>query len=131
MSIRDRVSALVRPRHRAKYLRFEANLSKYAQSLGLASVARQILIRKYLAKPYEVDIEVTSICDADCIMCPRRAMRRKQGPMDFALFRKIVDEAVELGVHELALNGYGRFLRLGMLRIISPILGRRAAQSGS
>lgn len=34
-------------------------------------------------------------------------MRRKVGPMDFDLFKKIVDEAVALDVQELYLNGYG------------------------
>jgi radical SAM protein with 4Fe4S-binding SPASM domain len=64
-------------------------------------------MKSYLARPQEIDIEVTSSCDADCIMCPRKAMSRNVGPMNLALFKKIVDEAVSLGVRELQLNGYG------------------------
>jgi len=65
------------------------------------------LIKPYLARPYEVDIELTNACDADCIMCPRKQMRRKVGPMDLSLFKKIVEECVELNVRELIVNGYG------------------------
>ncbi|HEY6213071.1 MAG TPA: radical SAM/SPASM domain-containing protein, partial [Vicinamibacterales bacterium] len=71
-----------------------------------------MLLRGYLARPDEIDIEVTSGCDADCIMCPRRAMRRTPGPMAMPLFRKIVDEAIALGVRDLVLNGYGEIATL-------------------
>ena len=46
-------------------------------------------LRKYMKRPEEIAIEITSTCDAGCIMCPRRGMRRKQGPMELNLFRKI------------------------------------------
>jgi MoaA/NifB/PqqE/SkfB family radical SAM enzyme len=75
-------------------------------------VLKPILLRGYLARPEEIDIEVTSSCDADCIMCPRRAMRRNPGPMPMPLFRKIVDEAIALGVRDLVLNGYGEIATL-------------------
>lgn len=75
-------------------------------------LARPLLMRRYLRRPEEVDIEVTSSCDADCIMCPRRRMSRNPGPMALPLFRKIVDQAVELGVRDLVLNGYGEISTL-------------------
>jgi radical SAM protein with 4Fe4S-binding SPASM domain len=76
-------------------------------SLAAVKYLEPLLIKSYLARPHEIDIEVTSSCDADCIMCPRKAMSRKVGPMDLTLFKKIVDEAVSLDVRELHLNGYG------------------------
>jgi MoaA/NifB/PqqE/SkfB family radical SAM enzyme len=77
---------------------------------------KPLLMRPYLRRPDEVDIEVTSSCDADCIMCPRKRMSRQPGPMALPLFRKIVDEAVSLGVRELVLNGYGEISTLRNFR---------------
>lgn len=79
---------------------------------ALGRLAGPLLVRRYLARPDEIDIEVTSSCDADCIMCPRRRMRRRPGPMPLSLFTKIVDEAVALGVRDLVLNGYGEIATL-------------------
>ncbi len=46
--------------------------------------------------PLEVGIEITNRCNLSCIMCPHPEMVaqkiRPQGTMDFALFKKIVDE---------------------------------------
>jgi hypothetical protein len=78
----------------------------------LGRAVRPLLLRRYLSRPEELDIEVTSSCDADCIMCPRRGMTRAQGPMRLPLFQKIVDEAVDLGIPELVLNGYGEISTL-------------------
>lgn len=61
---------------------------------------RFLLLKSYLRResvtkgfPVELSIEVTNHCNADCIMCPREKMTREKGFMDFALFKKIVDEA--------------------------------------
>lgn len=42
--------------------------------------------------PNYIVIETTNSCNLDCVMCPRGTMKRKVGFMDFALFRKIIDE---------------------------------------
>ncbi len=58
-----------------------------------------------LAKPTIFQIESTNHCPMNCVMCPRQYMKRKKGFMDFALFKKIVDQ----------LNGYmgkTEFIRL-------------------
>jgi sulfatase maturation enzyme AslB (radical SAM superfamily) len=42
--------------------------------------------------PDIVQIESTNLCNAKCVFCPRDEMHRRQGVMDFDLFRKVVDE---------------------------------------
>ena len=57
--------------------------------------------------PEIVQIESTNICNAKCVFCPRDDMHRKQGIMTVELFRKIVDEAVELGITHIRMHNYG------------------------
>lgn len=59
------------------------------------------------ALPEIVQIEGTNICNAKCVFCPRDEMDRKQGVMDMALFRKIVDECAALGIQHVRLHNYG------------------------
>lgn len=57
--------------------------------------------------PEIVQIESTNICNAKCVFCPRDDMERKQGIMDMALFKKVVDECVELGIEHVRMHNYG------------------------
>jgi MoaA/NifB/PqqE/SkfB family radical SAM enzyme len=57
--------------------------------------------------PEIVQIESTNICNAKCVFCPRDDMHRKQGVMDMALFRKIVDECATLGIEHVRMHNYG------------------------
>jgi MoaA/NifB/PqqE/SkfB family radical SAM enzyme len=57
--------------------------------------------------PEIVQIESTNICNAKCVFCPRDEMGRKQGVMDMALFRKIVDECAALGISHVRMHNYG------------------------
>src|SRR3954454_11939459 len=57
--------------------------------------------------PDIVQIESTNLCNAKCVFCPRDDMHRQQGVMDMALFRKIVDECVTLGVTHVRVHNYG------------------------
>lgn len=107
MRVRRMIGNLMKPETRSHLIDIERHLQHIFAKYGVARLARPFLMRSYISRPEEIDIEVTSNCDADCIMCPRRSMRRRPGPMDFGLFKKIVDEAVELDVKELYLNGYG------------------------
>jgi Iron-sulfur cluster-binding domain/Radical SAM superfamily len=107
MSIRSFVASLVPPATRGYLIDLEVGFRQSFVASKLAKYLGPHLIKPYLERPHEIDIEVTSSCDADCVMCPRKAIRRKIGPMDLNLFKKIVDEAVALRVPELHLNGYG------------------------
>ena len=57
--------------------------------------------------PEIVQIESTNICNAKCVFCPRDEMHRRQGIMSLDLFRKIVDECVELGITHVRVHNYG------------------------
>ena len=57
--------------------------------------------------PEIVQIESTNICNAKCVFCPRDEMHRRQGIMTVNLFRKVVDECVELGITHVRMHNYG------------------------
>ena len=102
---RNLIASLISPPVRGRLIGLEIRVKQSAVGSRVARYFEPQLIKPDLARPHEIDIEVTSSCDADCIMCPRKSIRRKVGPMDFDLFKKIVDEAVALDVQELHLNG--------------------------
>ena len=54
-----------------------------------------------------MQIEATNICNAKCTFCPRDDMKRRQGIMDMALYRKIVDECAALGIGHVRMHNYG------------------------
>ena len=49
-------------------------------------------------------IETTNICNADCIFCAYQHQKRDTGVMDDLLFKKLIDEYVELGGGNLGLT---------------------------
>ena len=55
----------------------------------------------------EIEIEATTACDAKCIMCPRDEYIFKFKSMDFELFKKTLDNAVENGVISVLMCGFG------------------------
>src|SRR5918997_907744 len=57
--------------------------------------------------PEIVQIESTNICNAKCVFCPRDEMHRRQGVMNFDLYRNIVDECAELGITHVRVHNYG------------------------
>ena len=57
--------------------------------------------------PEIVQIESTNICNAKCVFCPRDEMERRQGIMDMALFKKVVDECADLGIEHVRMHNYG------------------------
>ena len=57
----------------------------------------------------EVRFEVTNLCNAHCVFCPREKHTRKQGIMDLDLYKKWLDEIHEgdYGVDFVSLQNYG------------------------
>jgi len=53
-------------------------------------------IRKQFEKPMSIQIETTSLCNARCLICPNKDMKRKKGTMDDKTFKKIVDDCKEM-----------------------------------
>jgi Radical SAM superfamily/Iron-sulfur cluster-binding domain len=75
-----------------------------------ARLVRRIMLatgRDHAPLPEIVQIESTNICNAKCVFCPRDDMERKQGIMEMALFRKVVDECAELGIEHVRMHNYG------------------------
>ena len=65
----------------------------------------------------EVRIETTSLCQANCTICPRDKMTRRKCTMSNEHFRRLVDESISLGANEISLFGYGEPLMDKMLWI--------------
>jgi radical SAM protein with 4Fe4S-binding SPASM domain len=57
--------------------------------------------------PLHLIIEVTSVCNMNCVMCNRNVMTRKQTFLPLADYKKIIDEAVENGVMSISLYALG------------------------
>ncbi|MBA7702331.1 GTP 3',8-cyclase [subsurface metagenome] len=70
---------------------------------------RQMLyvMKKYSQNPQEVAIENTNACNLRCITCPHSKMRRSVGFMDKELYKKIIDECVQLKIRHVSLGGFG------------------------
>jgi MoaA/NifB/PqqE/SkfB family radical SAM enzyme len=126
-TLRTLVSRFLSPGTRRAAIWAEVGLMERFRGGPLGGLVHPLLVRRYRRRPEEIDIEVTSSCDADCIMCPRRSMRRAQGPMALPLFEAIVDEAVALGVRDLVLNGYGEIATLRNYRDYLACIRRRSA----
>jgi len=59
--------------------------------------------------PSHLDIEVTSRCNLNCTFCDKQPLLKKDqlGDMDFALFRKIIDEGALYGLKSVQLSYRG------------------------
>lgn len=62
---------------------------------------------KYRNIPFRVMIENTNICNANCVFCPHKIMKRKTGIMSMNLFKKIIDECKQIGVNYVTVYGFG------------------------
>ncbi len=81
--------------------------------------------------PEIVQIESTNICNAKCVFCPRDEMERRQGIMDMALYRRIVDECAELGIAHLRMHNYGEpFVDRGLVEKVRYAKERGIPQVG-
>lgn len=66
-------------------------------------------VEKLVVSPIFVNIETTNACNADCLMCPHKIMKRKIGAMDMEIFKKITDSVVnsEFEINQFVLSGFG------------------------
>lgn len=95
--------------------RFQKKIKK-AKSIGINKTSR-ILVDKFRKKinmlalvPPTVYIELTDICNLDCLMCDRRGLTRKSGKMDMELYKKIIDNVAAISVPAVKLNRFGETL---------------------
>jgi radical SAM protein with 4Fe4S-binding SPASM domain len=64
-------------------------------------------IDRWTKVPPTIQIEPTRYCNINCITCSRHKIVRPAGNMDFALFRKIIDNAACIGVKRIGLYLFG------------------------
>jgi radical SAM protein with 4Fe4S-binding SPASM domain len=65
------------------------------------------VVKLYLETPERIWIESTNACNSHCVYCPHKNMRRKKGFMEMQLYRKIIDECIELGIKRIVTVGIG------------------------
>jgi radical SAM protein with 4Fe4S-binding SPASM domain len=49
-----------------------------------------------IEKPLGIQIETTSLCNAKCVFCPHKDMSRKKGCMSDDLFKKVIDQLIQI-----------------------------------
>lgn len=74
----------------------------------------------YILQNREIRFEVTNMCNAKCIMCPREKMSRPQGILDMGLYIRVLDEAYGMGARVVSLENYGE-------TFLDPFFFERAA----
>jgi radical SAM protein with 4Fe4S-binding SPASM domain len=57
--------------------------------------------------PFRVMIENTNVCNANCIFCPHKIMKRKVGVMNMGLFKKIIEECKKVKIEYVTIYGFG------------------------
>ncbi len=57
--------------------------------------------------PNTVQIETTNACNAKCIICPHRTMKRATKIMDDGVFKKVIDECAEHNCPNVHLHNFG------------------------
>jgi len=70
------------------------------------------IIKNYLQKRYErfpelISIEITTACNAKCIMCPRETLTRPVKHMPFKIFEKIINDCKGMPLKKINLFWFG------------------------
>ena len=65
------------------------------------------IARKNISKPLSIDIETASICDLACPHCSREYIITPDKVMSEDLYKKIIQETVDMGVPSIKLNWRG------------------------
>lgn len=69
------------------------------------------------------EIEVTNLCNADCLMCPRAGLTRPKGRMSWETFQTVADKVLAFGQTEMfSFSGFGEpMLNANLPRFISYV----------
>ncbi len=64
---------------------------------------------KYMSYPMVIHLELTNNCNLNCEMCERKYIweKRGKGYMEFSIFKKVIDEAANMGIPWIQLNRFG------------------------
>jgi MoaA/NifB/PqqE/SkfB family radical SAM enzyme len=63
-----------------------------------------------LRRPLALAIETSSLCNANCVMCPREEYEREENFMNSNTFEKIIYDAKNIGINVFQLSFYGESL---------------------
>jgi len=58
----------------------------------------------------ELQLELTTACNSNCIMCPRAKLKRENGTMNLEKAENIIKEAVKMGAKTVKLEWFGETL---------------------
>jgi MoaA/NifB/PqqE/SkfB family radical SAM enzyme len=61
----------------------------------------------FFKKPFVLDVELTSVCNAECVMCPRDSLTRPMGFMPQRIFDQLVHKIKETEVTHVIFSGFG------------------------
>jgi radical SAM protein with 4Fe4S-binding SPASM domain len=64
-------------------------------------------MQKFEKRPFRVMIENTNACNAGCVFCPHKSMKRSVGTMGLPLTKEIVDDCVRSSISYLTVYGFG------------------------
>jgi len=86
-----------------KYRRLGFNLKYMLYRLNWHLVEKLHYVTRF---PIHIDFETTNFCNLKCIMCPQsiEGAVKDKGYMDFALFKKIIDEGSKEGLKSIKMN---------------------------
>lgn len=75
----------------------------------------QIILKKLKSQDFSITIEPYNLCNLRCTMCPYKKMTRPKVQMPLNLFKRIVNEATEMGCHTVMLSQYNEPLMDNLL----------------
>lgn len=90
-----------------KFLRSFENLKHFYQKISYMLPHVIGTFDRFKEVPPSIQIEPTNYCNANCICCSVSKSSREKGYMDFDLFRKIIDDASQIGVKRVHLYLHG------------------------
>lgn len=90
-----------------KFLKSPNDLKILCQKLAYFMPRVIGTLDKFTEVPPSLQIEPTNHCNLNCICCPALVSSREKGYMDFDLFRRIIDDASQIGVKRVHLYLHG------------------------
>jgi len=92
-----------------KYLFYSSPLSKFVNSPFYNRFYGRLIKKKAKRiSPHILQIETSNACNARCLMCPHKSMKRKIQIMKLEDFKKVLDNVMKnYKIKRLTMNGFG------------------------
>ena len=88
-----------------RYVSYRKNWTEVAKNYDIKDNFNEHLNR--ITEPLSIDIETAAICDLACPHCSREYIITPDKIMDFDLYKKIIQEVLELNIPSIKLNWRG------------------------